>query len=255
MTEWDLVGTNDAIDVFENEIIKKVINPIDDFETIRYSHEPWVETINGIEQTSIDYEFYFYNVSTNNSVTAETTSTNWILDYRANDITTRQIYFDEPVFKNSFFKLDFYDTKNTTNQQIYLTIIIPTSQGSTMTTQYGYKTVNIRKPKFILNSVGDKDGYYIYWLKSTEFIDLNKLYMSVKFFDANIGQFKRMMTTPQGLLQDKFNFPTEEYFYYAVDINYDNHTYVVSLESSNGDKTRVGTTNSPIKWYEYINPQ
>ena len=203
----------------------------------------------------LDYEFYFYSATTNNTVTAETTSNNWVVDYRANDITTRDVYFDEPVFKKSFFKLDFYDTKNTTNQQIYLTIIIPTSQGSTLLTQYGYKQINIRKPKFVLNSIGEQDGYFIYWLKSTEFINLNTLYMTAKFFDAKIGQFKKMMTTPQGLLQDKFNFSPEDYFYYAVDINYNNRTYVVNSEPINGAKVRIGTTNSPIKWYEYVNPQ
>lgn len=254
-SEWDMGGTNDTIEIFENEILKKIINPIDDFETIRYSHETWNDSIDNVNKTSINYEFYFYSASTNASVTAETNSNNWIVDYRANGLTTRNIYYGDKVFTNSFFKLDFYDTKNTTNQQIYLTIIIPTRNGETLPTNFGYKTINILKPKFLLDFVGNKEGYYIYWLKSTEFVDLNTLYMTAKFFDAQRGQFVKMMTRPQGELQNKFNFNQEDYFYYEVELNYDNYTYIVNDETIGGVLNRIGTTSTPIKWYEYVNPQ
>ena len=252
-TTWDMVGVNDSIEIFENEIIKKIINPIDNFETIRYSHEPWNDSISDNTKTSINYEFYFYNSPADSNITGETNSNNWVSDYRANGLTTSEVYFKDKVLTNSFFKLDFYDSKNVTNQQIYLTIIIPTRQGETLSTTYGRKTVNINKPTFSLDFTGNKEGYFVYWLKSTEFINLSTLYMSAKFFDANSGQFKRLMTKSQGDLIDKFNFNQSDYFYYTVNLNYDNYTYSIYLDTIGGDKNRVGMTSSPIKWYEYVN--
>jgi hypothetical protein len=79
--------------------------------------------------------------------------------------------------------------------------------------------------------------------------------MTAKYFDASIGQFKKMMTVPQGLLTDKFNFQQKDYFYYVMNLNYNNYTYEIYEEKIGGVQNRIGTTNNPIKWYEYVNPQ
>ena len=252
---WDLNGINDSIDVFENEIIRQIINPIDDFETVRYAHNSWSENIDGIPQTSTNYQFYFYNGISDTDITGTTNDTNWVMDYRANGLSTANVLYQEPVFSKSFFKLDFYDTKNTTSQQIFLTMIIPVRQGKTLNVPFGVNnTVNIKKPDFSLDYIGDKESYYIYWLKSTEFVDLTHLYMSAKFYDAGVGQFKRMINTCQGFFQDKFNFPKEDYFYYRVNLNYDTYKYEMYYEDSVHGLSRVGTTLNPIKWFEYVNP-
>ena len=143
---WDLGGVNDSIDLFESEVIRQVINPIDNFETTRYSHKVYNDTITDKTQTSVNYEFYFYSATTDSNITSETTSTNWVTDYRANNMTTTDIVFKVGKFTSSFFKLDFYDTPSTTNQQIYLTIILPTRQGEIMTVPYGLTFVDIKKP-------------------------------------------------------------------------------------------------------------
>jgi len=251
---WDVNGINESIDLYEDEVIRQVINPIDNFETTRYSHNPWNESITNKTQTSTNYEFYFYSATTNADIVNETTNVNWVTDYRANNISTIDILFQKEVFKKSFFKLDFYDTKNTSNQQIYLTIIIPTRQGKTMIVPYGVSNVEIKKPVYELDFLGDKEGYFIYWLKDTQFVNLSTLYMSAKFYDANIGQFKRMMTEPQGSMSNKFNFNNEDYFYYTLNLNYDNYTYEVYLTNPTVIDKRVGTKDNPIKWFEYVNP-
>ena len=108
LTTWDLNGVNDAIEVFENEIIQQAINPIDNFETIRYSHAPWAPQVIDVgSKTSTHYDFYFYSATTDSSITATTTNTAWVSDYRANGFTSRQIYYNEDVFSKSYFKLDF----------------------------------------------------------------------------------------------------------------------------------------------------
>lgn len=257
LTTWDLNGVNDAIEVFENEIIQQAINPIDNFETIRYSHAPWAPQVIDVgSKTSTHYDFYFYSATTDSSITATTTNTAWVSDYRANGFTSRQIYYNEDVFSKSYFKLDFYDSKKSTTQRNLLTIIIPTQQGLTTSAIIGQNTVSIRKPEYQLNFIGDKEGYFVYWLKSPEFLnpEVSTLYMSAKFYDANIGGFKRMMNTPQGTLSDKFNFSQEINFYYTLKLNYDDYTYEVFLENELGGLIKVGTDYNPIKWYEYVNP-
>jgi len=257
LTTWDLNGVNESIDVFENEIVQKAVNPIDNFETIRYSHARWAPQIINVDpKTSTHYDFYFYSATTDSSITATTTNTAWVTDYRANGFTSRQIYYNEDVFSKSYFKLDFYDSKKSTSQQNLLTIIIPTQQGLTTPAVIGQNTVAIRKPEYQLNFTGDKEGYFVYWLKSSEFFnpEINTLYMSVKFYDASIGGFKKMMNTPQGTLPDKFNFDQDIYFYYTLKLNYDDYTYEVFLENVITPLTKVGTDYNPIKWYEYVNP-
>jgi len=257
LTTWDLNGVNDAIEVFENEIIQQAINPIDNFETIRYSHAPWAPQVIDVgSKTSTHYDFYFYSATTDSSITATTTNTAWVSDYRANGFTSRQIYYNEDVFSKSYFKLDFYDSEKSTVQRNLLTIIIPTQQGLTTSAIIGQNTVAIRKPQYQLNFTGDKEGYFVYWLKSPEFLnpEVDTLFMSAKFYDANIGGFKRMMNVPQGTLDNKFNFSQETYFYYTLNLNYNDYTYEVFLDNELNTMTKVGTDYSPIKWYEYVNP-
>lgn len=254
LSTWDLNGINESIDIYESEVVQQSINPIEDFETIRYSHKDWVEKVDGVPQTSTNYNFYFFSAETDASITATTNDERWVMDYRANGYTNQEVYYYDGVFSKSYFKLDFYDSKNSTRQQILLTIIIPTQQGKTMGVEIGQNQVFIRKPQFILNHTGDKEGYYVYWLKNREFLDIDTLYMSCKYYDAGLGQFKRMMNISQGTYQDKFNFSQEDTFYYTLKLNYELYQYEVYLDNTTTSMTRVGTENNPIKWYEYVNP-
>ena len=117
LTTWDLNGVNESIEVFENEIIQKAINPIDNFETIRYSHAPWAPQIINVDpKTSSHYDFYFYSATTDSSITATTTNTPWVTDYRANGFTSRQIYYNDNLeyLDKSFYKnaKDYIQEKN-----------------------------------------------------------------------------------------------------------------------------------------------
>jgi hypothetical protein len=157
--------------------------------------------------------------------------------------------------------LDFYDTPDEKQQTNYLTIILPTQQGLMMETQMQRTLVNIRKPQFVLDYVGDKEGFFVYWLKKRNFLNINTFYMTAKFFNAKTGQFTKMMTGrgtssvdltngPQfNLRGNKFAFDNTQFFYYTVRLDYETQTYQVFNTSGQ----RVGT-NIPIKWYEYVNP-
>jgi len=250
---WDYLGL-DEIDEYENKVITEVIGKGRDFEVSRFSHLPEPET----SKTEINYEFYFYSGGSLDNMV------NWKINYIGEGFTPQNIYYYENNFSKSFFKLDLYDSPDSKTQKNYITIIIPTQQGLTMETYMQRTKVSIKKPKFILDFIGDKEGFFIYWLKSVDFLNIDTFYMSAKFYNAKSGQFTKMMTGnggdprdftngPQfnipGSGQSKYSFDSLQYFYYTVKLNYDTHTYQIF----NTNNQRLGT-NIPIKWYEYVNP-
>jgi hypothetical protein len=54
------LGWSDAAEQMDKEILYSIINPTENYETVRYIHEPYT-SINGIQQTDIWYYFYFLN--------------------------------------------------------------------------------------------------------------------------------------------------------------------------------------------------
>jgi len=264
-TDFDNLGREDLVREYENEVLEQIINPIEDFETTRFSNKPWLD--NQTLKTSLSQNFYFFDRSIDITATTSSSTNLWVSSYNyaatsvAQNYTgitfsDKEIYYFVNSFKRSFFKLDLYDSPHTENQKIYLTIIIPTQQGLTDTVDIGSTTVpnlvNIRKPSYLLDFVGDKEGYFIYWLKEKTYINLDEMYMSAKFFNAKTGQFVRMLNRPQCTLSDKFSVPKNEYFYYKVSLDY--NTYEYEINNVYGNQDRVGTLSQPLTWYEYINP-
>jgi hypothetical protein len=250
--KWDYLGLDLAIVEYEKNIITEVIGVGRDFEISRFAHAPATGTTNN---TEINYEFYFYSGGSLNDIN------NWRVNYLSEGFTPQEVYYYENNFSNSFFKLDFYDTPDEKKQTNYLTVILPTQQGLKMDAQMQRTLVSIKKPEFILDYVGDKEGFFLYWLKKRTFLDIDTFYMSAKFYNAKTGQFTRMMTGggsnslddtngPQALMNtNKYAFDSTQYFYYTVKLDYPTQTYQVL----NTYGQRLGT-NLPIKWYEYVNP-
>jgi hypothetical protein len=245
--QWDFMGRDDSISEYEAKAIKEVTGIAADFEVARFSHNTFPNL-----DTAINYEFNFYDDS--QPITANTVG-NWSSSYLNEGFSTQEVYYYSKPFTKSFFKLDFYDTQDERTQQIYLSIILPVQQGLTQTVVLNnlLPSVEIKKPTMILDSIGaDKEGFYIYWLRSRNFIDISEFYMTAKFFNARLGVFKQMTNTRQDLITpNKFQFNNADYFYYKVNLNYSDKTYEVFSTST---QLRVGDTTSPIIWYEYVNP-
>ena len=241
---WYMEGRTDSIDVYEQEVVEQIVNPPEDFEVTRFEHQLW--TSGTTQRYDINYDFYF--LSSNVDISAAT-SNDWVIDYEDEGFSVLEMYYYSNAFKNSFFKIDFYDTTNAETQKNYFTIILPTQQGEMMTKSLNSKNVEVRKPKYNLDYVGDKEGFFVYWLKSRDYINLDEFYMSCKFFNAKSGQFIRMTNEPQANFGDKYNFQKSQKFYYKLILDYDNYDYRV--ETVGG--TRVGI-QTPINFYEYINP-
>jgi hypothetical protein len=245
--QWDFMGRDDSISEYEANAIKEVTGIAADFEVARFSHNTFPNL-----DMAINYEFNFYDDS--QPITANTVG-NWSSSYLNEGFSTQEVYYYSKPFTRSFFKLDLYDTQDERTQQIYLSIILPIQQGLTQTVVLNnlLPPVEIKKPTMVLDSIGaDKEGFYIYWLRSRNFIDISEFYMTAKFFNARLGVFKQMTNTKQDLITpNKFQFNNADYFYYKVNLNYSDKTYEVFSTST---QLRVGDTTSPIIWYEYVNP-
>lgn len=241
--KWDFYGRDDSIELYEDEVIKDIIGSPNDFEILRFAHSAY--SVNNL--TDIKYDFYFFSGSPFNL----SNTNDWSVSYLAAGFNSSEIYYYRKPFTNSFFKLDFYDTPESKSQTNYFTIIIPVQQGFTQSALVSplLPSVNIKKPSFSLDYVGDKEGFFIYWLRKKQFINLSQFYMSAKFFDAKLGVFVKMMNAPQSTLTLPYGFDEKLYFYYKVVLNYDEKTYsVLNLQNQRVDN------GVPIKWYEYVNP-
>jgi hypothetical protein len=239
-TNDDYLDQLNNIDAFDDQIVKRVINPNEDFEISRFSHARHDESL----KTEINYQFFFTpSGSTPGNIS-------YVNSYVSEGFTPQQIYYFSKPFRNSFFKLDFYDSRNDTTQINYITIILPTTQGETEPATVGVNDVNVKIPKFKLDFLGDKEGFFIYWLRSRQYLDIDTFYMSAKFFDAKLGIFVKLMNSPQNAIGTaNSNFNPADYFYYKVVMDYETLTYKVF----NLNDERVGDVNS-INWYEYVNP-
>jgi hypothetical protein len=255
---WDYLGLDQSIDEYEANIIKQVAGTYGDFEVTRFAHAPIAVSDpysnNDFEITDIQYEFNFYSGGTLDL------SSNWRNTYMSEGFTPQEIYYYTNNFTNSFFKLDLYDNVDEKRQTNYITIIIPTQQGLTMDTIMQRTPVKIKKPYFVLDYVGDKEGFFIYWLKKRNFLNIKTFFMSAKFYDAKNGYFTKMMNMPQSsIVGNKFTFDSTQYYYYRLELDYEKQNYQVfnmnptqTLYSNLGG--RAGAT-IPIKWYEYVNPK
>lgn len=259
--EFDYYGQDDDIDIFQNKTEEEIVGKPIDFESKRFAHSAYTNTITGPLITEINYNFFFfdYSLNINNS-----TSTNWVSSFRdsvisgPNRFTDRNLYFFEKPFTKSFFKLDLYDSPNDTEQTIYLTLIIPVQQGKktsvTNNTISNYLTsVDLTEPKFTLDCIGaNKEGFYIYWINNTRFVNVTQFYMSAKFFNGNNGKFYRLMNRSQGSMGSKYTFDPEKYFYQKVILNYNTGLYSIFDIQTN---VRIGSSSNPINWYEYVSPE
>jgi hypothetical protein len=241
---WDILGIDQSIDVYQDEVVEKVVGKGYDFEVGRFPH-----AIDASGKTKINYEFYFYTGGTLNS------SVSWQNSYLSQSLTTKEIFYYNNNFTKSFFKLDFYDTVDNKRQTNYMTVIIPTQQGDTMGAILSKTLVNIKKPKFGLDYVGDKEGFFLYWVKKLDFLTINTFYMTAKFYNAKTGTFTKMMNQPQSSITgDKYNFDSIKYFYYRVVLDYVDQSYKVFNMEPPVTSTRYGITGNPIVWYQYVNP-
>ena len=240
---WDFAGQDQSIELYQEEVVKKVIGDGYDFEVNRFPHAP---DLTNSGATKIYYEFNFHSGCSLSNIS------DWTQSFVNQGFTAREMYYSSNYFTKSFFKLDLYDTVDNKRQTNYISIIIPTQEGKSAKALLNSTSVDVRLPVFELDYIGNKEGFFIYWLKNLDFLNLNTFYMTAKFYNAKTGKFIKMSNKPQSTINgDKYNLDSIDYFYYRVVLDYVNNTYQIFDVKTNN---RIGISTNTIKWYEYVNP-
>jgi hypothetical protein len=150
---------------FETEVLKDIINPAKNYETVRYIHRPYTgET--GLNQCDIWFKFYFLSGAT------------YIQDYSADNvgITIRENEYMLRQSTESFFRLEFYKTPGTVTNGV-LTCEPPTRQNRRLVNsknltlplgeKFFYEPENsgfyIHLPIFTGSNYRNKENMYLFW--------------------------------------------------------------------------------------------
>lgn len=312
----DFLDRGDAINAQESVVVEEAIGVPVNYELQRFSKEP---KENG--DSSLIYDFNFKIPSQDV----------WSLSYtESGRFTPYEVVYNSNGFKNSFFKLDLYDTVDPKKQKLYLSIILATRQSSILKENcqtysfipnsdltFNYtdccgtpQSANLTKgrpfsfchkygtdatytyisqgqsvgrvlnfnstngnsnisnltqgtncscptsstnptetttiPEFLLDHVGEREGYFIYWYQDKTLMNLDTLYMSAKFFNGKDGTYTKFITETQDNFSNRYNVPNLN-FYYKIRFDYVNYYYTIS--NSTG-----GNPISTVTWYEYENP-
>jgi hypothetical protein len=237
---WDYLGHQDSIDSYEETIIDTITKDKIDYELTRFSPKKCREGSDvPIEKCNqLNFEFYFFTGTT------IVDNSQWISSYLNGDFFEKDIIFNTNKFKNSFFKLDFYDSPIAKEQKIYLSTIFPFENGN--------KNNNgVKMPIYTLDYTSNSENYFIYWLKDKNYLNIDTFYVSATYFNSSDGNFTRMANVCQGdLTADKYNLNSIFDFYYKLELDYDVKKY--EYFDMNVEDLVAGLVNNPIKWYEYV---
>jgi hypothetical protein len=241
------LGWEENLIQFEDEVLSSIVNPVDNYETIRYIHKPY--TSSGITQTDIWFYFYFYSGGT------------YTQDYEATGITHRENGLMLSQTTKSFFKLEFYKTPlsgNTyqpptrENRKLVFSrnLLLPLGE------KYFYTTLNkyLHMPVFTGSNYRNKENMYQFWFEDESVLDEtllsgtttgNTFFMTAKFYNAKDGSIIDF-TNNTGYTE------VNDYrdMYYQFDIDKTDYSYKVYNYSGITNGSQIGKTGNPIKFYE-----
>ena len=238
-------GWDETFDEFEKQSLEKIINPTENYETVRYIHKPYVSS-NGIEQCDIWFYFHFLNG------TGYTNS----LDYNLVGITPKENVKMLKQSTESFFRLEFFKTPNNdspdrTNRRLVFAKNLSLPLGE----KFYYTTLNdyIFVPVFMGSNYKNKENMYLFWFEDDSSLNEttltgNTFWMTAKFYNGKDGSILDFTTT--GLTPTQEVNETNDMYYQMV-IDRTNYTYeIFKYNGTTGN--RIGESNDPIMFYEKI---
>jgi len=193
----------DQAEIIERKFVKteveKAINPIIDYEKVRFIPSYTGSTLQPINV--VGYNCYFWDDNTNDyfNPSAPYNPTN----YAQIGFTDGDLKFRKSKFKNSYIRLDFYDSDVVTDQRLLSYIIIkPDIRLSDIQTNSTLYPVSNKPVTFNMgNPLGNNEvfgeGYFIYHFKDeVDYNDPKDLYMRASFNNAKNGKTTNLMTKP-----------------------------------------------------------
>lgn len=213
------LGWQESAAEMEKETLDSIINPAQNFETVRYVHKPYDTTVSGLtfNQTDIWYKFYFISGNT------------YVLDYEPTGLSVKENVELYKQVTESFFRLEFYKTPNGVspnrgNRRLVFSKNLSIPLGE----RYFYTPLNtfLYKPIFYGSNYRNKENMYLFWFQDNsalneETLTGNTFYMTAKFFNAE-----------DGTVTDFTNKP-----------------FISGFPTSNSN-VRIGTRSNPILFYE-----
>lgn len=167
----------------EEELLEKIINPIEDYETNRFEHLAYTSAISNIVQNDIWYYMYFLD------------NGSYVQNYNAVGIDNRENALMLKQSTESFFSLEFYKTPEDTlpnrlNRKLVFTknLSLPTGES------YYYTPFNndLFVPVFMGSIRKNTENMYLYWFTDESVLeDLNLVsdvfWVTAKFYNADDG--------------------------------------------------------------------
>jgi len=243
-------GWQENCEELEKETLKEIINPIDNYETIRYIHKNYLMPSNtSFTQNDIWFYFYFYNI------TGQTFNDG--LDYNHIGLTYSENARMLKQTTESFFRLEFYKTPNDEPpDKINRKFVFARTLALPLGEKYFYAPINdyIFLPVFTGSNYRNKENMYLFWFIDDSaiiepYLTGNTFWMTARFFNSKDGTILNFMNSP---MPPNSNFREDRDMYYKVVIDRSDYSYTVyRYDGTQG--TRIGESDDPIKFYELIN--
>jgi len=255
-TETDFqtnLGWEESLKEFETEVLNDIINPIENYETVRYIHKPY--TSSGVTQTDIWFYFYFQSGGT------------YVQDYTPQGISSQE---NENMLKQateSFFRLEFFKTpgiiSGTTlvcepptrqNRKLIFAKNLSLPLGEKMF----YNPLNgyIHLPVFRGSNYSNKENMYFFWFQDESVLTEtnlsgtttgNTFFMTAKFYNAKDGT---ILDFTNDSYSTGHTVTEQNDMYYQVDIDKRDYSYQVYFYNGVVKCEEVGLTNKPIMFFE-----
>ena len=269
-------GWDENFQSYEDEVLKDIINPVENYETNRYVHKPYVSTIgqlpgsgdtsapdgsndsafstslftttvSSVEQTDIWFYFYFKNPSNV-----------YTLDYKNVGITQTDKLMAN--LKYSFFRLEFYKTPNNeppnrSNRRLVFAKNLAPAVGERATFENKFEKMYV--PVFFGSSMRNKENMYLFWFHDDTVLEETELtgttfFMTAKFYNSFDGS---KVPFANKEITDTSSIVEEQDLYFQVEMDRTNTpTYHYTISEYNGTSpytsNRKGMSGDPIKFYE-----
>lgn len=246
------LGWEDSAKELESQTLRKIINPIENYETVRYIHKPYNTTLGGLTFPQTDIWFYFYFLS----------GSTYVQDYDPIGLSANENALMQKQVTQSFFRLEFFKTPSEiinnvevveTPSRLNRRMVFAKNLSLPLGEKYFYTTLNdyIYKPVFMGSNYRNKENMYFFWFQDESAFNEttltgNTFWMTAKFYDAEDGSITDFVKTDLG--NSEVN-ETED-MYYKVIIDKTDYSYQVFRYNNQIQGSRIGESNDPIKFYQ-----
>lgn len=247
------LGWEESFKDYEDKVLESIINPVQNYETIRYIHEPYSASTGNI----CDIWYFFYFIDSSNTYAKG-------LDYNLVGITPQENALLLKQTAKSFFRLEFYTTPNRETQKLVFAKNLSIPLGQKVFDQNISNDIFV--PVFNGNNYKNTENMYLFWFGDDTVFSGTTFYMTARFFNADDGTITQLLnkdinnpvvgnnqrvgvySTPVKFYEVASNYSVvpENDFYYKVVFRRSDHTYKISRFSAQSCQFSSGTATASI---------